>query len=136
VLRMRAEPSRARRRIGILHAADAGGVEAGERFVEKNDRGAWSRPQQWRVSASCRATAPRAADPADPRFPVSARSVCGASREIRHSVETGHEYEVLPDGEVFKEAGFVGEKGELALGLDGIAREIDPGDPHRAARGG
>jgi len=45
---------------GILHPPDAVGIQAGERLVEIDDPGEWSRPQRWRASVSCRATARQA----------------------------------------------------------------------------
>jgi len=91
-LRMRAE-LRAR---GAASYPSCGGcrrVEAGERFVEKNDPRAWSRPQAMASFCFMRATAPGQQIPLI-EISSSARSVWARAGNPSLGRD-GHEYEVL-----------------------------------------
>src|SRR5262245_11078481 len=113
---------------GILHAPDAEGIEAGERFVENH--------YGWRVqkSAGDRELLFHAAGKLTGQLVRLVRDLqlleqwLGERLVIFDAIQPRDEGEVLAHGEVVEEARLVREECQLPLRWDRLARQIVPAD--------
>ena len=119
----------------IFHPPDAERIEARERFVKENH----PRPMEQAAGDgqllfhAARELAGQLIDPI--RHFQLGEQAPSDFLIITDLVDSRGEREVLLHREVIEQPRFVGEKGELAFGAEGIGGQLFAGDAHRAARG-
>lgn len=121
---------------GVFHPADAEGIEAGERLVEEHDlRGV-------EQAARDRELLFHAAGELAGKLVGFVGDLELLKKRLRErfvvadAVDAGDEIEVLTDGEIIEEPGFVGEERERALGGQRGGGEVVTGDAEGAGAGG
>ncbi len=119
----------------VLHPADGERIQAGERFVEEHH------PRRMQEAAGdldlllhpARKVARQLIRLAGQLQFLQQLRIPGGG--ILDLIKTGGEIEVLPDGEIVEQPGFIREEGQLLLGGHRFGHEVVPGDPHGAAGG-
>ena len=121
---------------GVLHAADPERVEAGERLVEEHDARAVQEAAgdgEFLLHAAGEFAGELVGFVGDFEF---REKRFGEGLVVGDAVDPRDKIEVLADGEVVEEAGFVGEEGEGAFGGDGSGGEVVAGEADGAGGGG
>ena len=112
----------------IFHPPDADGVEAGQRFVEEYHLG---RVQQAAGDGQFLLHPPRQFSRQQidlVRHLEFFQQATAGFEVVGHLIDSRREHQMLPHREVIEQTRFVREKGQLALGFDGMAGEILAGD--------